>query len=359
MERARRPERAGNLQAWARDVRYAAATRLALASGALVAAGHTATDQVETVLYRLAASPGRRALLGMRPRDGRLIRPLLSVTREETAAYCAARGLAWREDTSNDSDAFARNRARAGLVPALRELHPAAEANVLRTVELLRDEAAVLDAVVAEVLAGEPAIDVARLAALPPALRRLVCARLAEDAAGRPVPAAARRADELLDLGSGGGSAALDLGDGVRALVEYGRLRMVAAPDPEAPAAVRLPVPGSVRFGSQEVAAAAVVGRADRRRGRARRRRPGRRAARARLGARRSDGAAGLGGTATLGDLFTDRRVPRSRRHEVPVVVSDGEIAWVPGVATGERFRVTSATERAVQLSVRPVAGTP
>ena len=67
----------------------------------------------------------------------------------------------------------------------------------------------------------------------------------------------------------------------------------------------------------------------------------------------------GLGGTTTLQDLFTDRRVPRSRRHEVPLVVSDGEIAWVPGVATGERFRVTAATERAVQLTVRPVAGTP
>ncbi len=354
VERARRPDGAGNLQAWARDVRYAAATRLALERGALVAAGHTATDQVETVLYRLAASPGRRALLGMRPRDGRLIRPLLSVTREDTAAYCARRGLAWREDASNDSDAYARNRARAGLVPALRELHPAAEANVLRTVELLGEEAAVLDTVVAEVLAGEAAIDVARLAALPPALRRLVCSRLAEDAAGRPVPAAARRADELLDLGSGGGSAALDLGDGVRALVEYGRLRMVAAADPEAPAAVRLPVPGSVRFGSQEVAAAAVWGSPTAGEGVldagalaaelvVRTWEPGDRMA-----------PLGLGGTATLQDLFTDRRVPRSRRHEVPVVVSDGEIVWVPGVATGERFRVTSATERAVQLSVRP-----
>src|SRR5690349_9822208 len=52
----------GNVQAWAREVRYAEAARLA--GGARVAAGHTATDQVETVLYRLAASPGRRALLG-------------------------------------------------------------------------------------------------------------------------------------------------------------------------------------------------------------------------------------------------------------------------------------------------------
>ncbi|MEA2190314.1 MAG: tRNA(Ile)-lysidine synthase, partial [Solirubrobacteraceae bacterium] len=127
---ARRPEDAGNLQAWARDVRLAAGAKLATQRGALLATGHTASDQAETVLYRLAASPGRRALLGMAASDGLLVRPLLTVTREQTAAHCTARGLRWREDASNDDPAYARNRARAGLVPALRQLHPAAEANV-------------------------------------------------------------------------------------------------------------------------------------------------------------------------------------------------------------------------------------
>ena len=164
VHRPRRPE--GNLQAWARDVRYAEALRLAEGD---VAAGHTASDQVETVLYRLAASPGRRALLGMRPREGRVIRPLLGAWRAETEAWCAEHGLPWREDPTNATDAYARNRARHRLVPALRELHPAAEANVLRTVELLRDEAAVLDAAVDAVLAeaGEPP-PLAVLRALPP-----------------------------------------------------------------------------------------------------------------------------------------------------------------------------------------------
>ena len=96
------PERRrGNVQAWARDVRYAEAERLAAERDALIAVGHTATDQVETVLYRLAASPGRRALLGMPERSGRIVRPLLALTREQTAAYCRARGLAWREDATN------------------------------------------------------------------------------------------------------------------------------------------------------------------------------------------------------------------------------------------------------------------
>ena len=88
-----RPAPSGNLQAWARQLRYAAAERTAAEADALNATGHTATDQAETILYRLAASPGRRALLGMVPAEGRLVRPLMAITREQTAAYCLARGL--------------------------------------------------------------------------------------------------------------------------------------------------------------------------------------------------------------------------------------------------------------------------
>jgi tRNA(Ile)-lysidine synthase len=227
VQRPRRPEDAGNLQAWARDVRYGAAARLAGARDADVAAGHTASDQAETVLYRLAASPGRRALLGMAARDGRLVRPLLGITRAETAAYCRARGLAWREDASNASDAFARNRVRHELLPALQSVHPAAEENVRRTAELLREEAAVLDEVVAGVLDGREEIELDRLAALQPALARLVVRRLAEGATGSVVPRAARRTGDVLALGSDG---ALDLGDGARARVRAGILSFEPTP---------------------------------------------------------------------------------------------------------------------------------
>jgi tRNA(Ile)-lysidine synthase len=219
VHRAGDPPASGNLQAWARDVRYAAA--LALTDGD-VATGHTATDQVETVLYRLAASPGRRALLGMRERDGRVVRPLLHMTRAETAAHCRARGLAWREDASNDDPRFARNRARAGLVPALRELHPAAEANVLRTLELLRAEADVLDELVAGVLQGRASIPAAELAALPPALRRPVFIELA----GAPV---GHRLDEVLALAERGGPAELHLGSGVNAHIRRGVISLLRA----------------------------------------------------------------------------------------------------------------------------------
>jgi tRNA(Ile)-lysidine synthase len=229
VERPRRPEGPGNLQAWARDARYAAAARLALPRGGVVAAGHTADDQVETILYRLASSPSRRALLGMRADDGRIVRPLLPHTRAETTAYCEERGLPWRDDASNQTLDFARNRVRHGLLPALEAIHPAAARNVLRTAELLRDEAEVLDRLVDAELDGSGGaprgtIALERLAQLPPALRRLVVQRLADAAAGRPVAGAARHAEEVSGLRREG-VARLDLGAGVRAVVERGVLR--------------------------------------------------------------------------------------------------------------------------------------
>jgi tRNA(Ile)-lysidine synthase len=228
VERPRRPEGPGNLQAWARDTRYAAAARLALPGKAVIATGHTADDQVETILYRLASSPSRRALLGMRRRDDSLVRPLLGCTREETTAYCEERGLKWRDDPTNAEGGYARNRVRHRLVPALAEIHPAAARNVLRTAELLRDEAEVLDALVDAELgdangSARGTIELQRLAELAPALRRLVVQRLADRAAGRPVPGAANHADEVAALRRTG-TAMLDLGGGVRAVVERGVL---------------------------------------------------------------------------------------------------------------------------------------
>lgn len=235
VRRPRRPAKpaVGNLQAWARDARYGAAARIALARGADVAVGHTATDQVETILYRLASSPSRRALLGMRPREGLLVRPLLGCTREQTAEYCEHRGLAWREDESNESDAFARNRIRRGLLPALDAIHPGARSNVLALAQTLRDEAEVLDAAVEGVLAGGDEIELECLRQLPPALRRLVVQRLADEAAGGLAPGAARRVEEIVALGDSAarrargprGRVQLDLGYGVRAVLEYGVLR--------------------------------------------------------------------------------------------------------------------------------------
>jgi tRNA(Ile)-lysidine synthase len=223
----------GNLQAWARDLRYAAADQIAQREDALVAVGHTSSDQVETILYRLAASPGRRALLGMSAKEGRVVRPLLGISREQTALYCKARGLSWREDESNLSELYARNRVRHRLLPALRGVHPAAEANVLRTAELLRQETELLEGLVDQELAGAQSIAVERLAALPPALARLILVRLAEQAGGRLVPQAGERVGEVIELGRRGGRAELHIGGLVGAVAQGGRISMVRLPPRE------------------------------------------------------------------------------------------------------------------------------
>jgi tRNA(Ile)-lysidine synthase len=237
----------GNVQAWARALRYDAAERLARAldrdggegeqdageaepragrAETPIATGHTASDQVETILYRLAASPGRRALLGMAAVEGRLVRPLLALTREQTAAYCQERGLAWREDASNEDERFARARVRKRLVPALREIHPAAESNVLRTARLLREEAELLDQLVERELEdGDGAsIELARLDRLAPALARLVVISLAERTVGTYVPQAGERVAELLALGARGGRSELHLGRFAAAVIDEGVL---------------------------------------------------------------------------------------------------------------------------------------
>jgi len=218
---ARPAEGAGNLQAWARDERYRAAADLAVARSADVAVGHTRSDQVETILYRLASSPSRRAVLGMLARDGALVRPLLPFTREETGAYCTTHGLRWRDDETNDSTTYARNRIRRELVPALERVHPAAQDNVLALAEILRGEAEVLDELVAQTLDGRAEIGLDRLRELPPALRRLVVQRLADAAAGGPAAGVARRAEEVAAMPVHGTSA-LDLPSGVRATARDG-----------------------------------------------------------------------------------------------------------------------------------------
>lgn len=160
-----RPETEADL----REVRY----KLTEGRG-LRATGHTASDQVETVLYRIVSSGSTRAIKARRE-DG-IVRPLLPVWREETEAYCRERGLRFRVDSSNRDSK--RGLIRAEILPLLRRLHPGADDNLLA-------------------LAGEEP-------RLPRALERTLV--------------------EL--LGSRAGTRQADLGQGVRAVREYETLRL-------------------------------------------------------------------------------------------------------------------------------------
>jgi tRNA(Ile)-lysidine synthase len=111
----------GMSEAELRDLRYS------FERGRLRATGHTASDQVETILYRLVSSGSTRGIKVKRE-DG-VVRPLLSLWRAETEAYCHAEGLRFRSDSSNPDTI--RGLIRGEILPALRRLHPAAEENIL------------------------------------------------------------------------------------------------------------------------------------------------------------------------------------------------------------------------------------
>ncbi|HEX7083457.1 MAG TPA: tRNA lysidine(34) synthetase TilS [Gaiellaceae bacterium] len=131
-----------------RDVRYS------FAADRLRATGHTLSDQVETILFRLAARGTTRGI-EVRRADG-VVRPLLCLWREETEAYCRANGLEWRTDSSNP--ATLRGLIRHQVIPLLRQIHPNARENVLRVL----DERRTLPPALAELLdapAGSKRVD--------------------------------------------------------------------------------------------------------------------------------------------------------------------------------------------------------
>ncbi len=119
---------AGLSEAELRDLRYAQAP------GQLRATGHTASDQVETILYRLVTSGNLKGIKARRE-DG-VVRPLLPLWREETEAFCRERGAEFRLDSSNASTT--RGLIRGAILPLLEQLHPAARENILRSLETRR-----------------------------------------------------------------------------------------------------------------------------------------------------------------------------------------------------------------------------
>lgn len=131
---------AGASEARLRELRYAQR------ADRLRATGHTASDQVETIIYRLVTSGTTKGIKARRE-DG-VVRPLLGVWREETEAFCSARGVAFRRDSSNRDTV--RGLIRAEVLPLLHRLHPAADANILRSLQ----ERPTLPPALAELLAS-------------------------------------------------------------------------------------------------------------------------------------------------------------------------------------------------------------
>jgi len=354
----------GNLQAAARDFRYSVAERLrARAGGDWIATGHSRTDLAETMIYRLAVSPGARSLRCLPAQSGRVVRPLLELERAELRRLALEAGLPFADDETNLDPAFARNRIRGEVLPVLRDLSDAAERNIAETQAELIEEARLLDRVVLDALeaagagAGAVAIRAEALAGSEPALRRLALRALAERATGRAVPLGRRRAAQILRLAAMPEGGEVDLGHGVRAICEQGLIRFEAEMEADAaPAPAALRVPGSCRLGQWEV-------RAELRAGPLEPAGPDLATLDAEaLGDelvvrtwREGDRMRPLGmdGTKTLQDLFTDRGVPRSLRHRLPVVTAAGRVVWVAGVAVSEDFRLVPDAREVAVLTAR------
>ncbi|MCS7301609.1 MAG: tRNA lysidine(34) synthetase TilS [Fimbriimonadales bacterium] len=168
-----------SLEEAGRNARYAFFERLAQQLNAVaVALAHTRDDQIETILINLLRGTGPRGLCGMPYKRGRIIRPLLDVSREQTHRYCAEQQLPTVFDSTNLDPHQLRRRVRAELIPLLRALSPAFDRHLLRLAAILEQEETYWDEQVGSALASVAlstnALSRSGFAALPPALQRRV-----------------------------------------------------------------------------------------------------------------------------------------------------------------------------------------
>jgi tRNA(Ile)-lysidine synthase len=323
-----------DLERRARDLRRAAAD--AIAEGRPIATGHTRDDRLETILYRLASSPGAAAFRALPPSDGAgRVRPLLELGRDEVRECLTASGISWRDDASNDDRRFARVRARLDLLPAFRSLHPAADQNLLRTSAQLVEQSAVLDDAAGALLIEDgAALDAHAAAAAPPALARAALRRLA----GPPSPPAAclERALELCHRRAG--TRRVPLGAGRIAERRYGIVRVTAdAPALAPPDSAPLCISGRTPFGSLAVSCRPVAEGLDpalAEGAHVRAARPGEH-----LDGRRP----------TIARMLLEARVPQPLRSVYPVIEVDGRLVCVPGVAVAAHVSARPGLELAVE----------
>jgi tRNA(Ile)-lysidine synthase len=219
-----------------------------------IATGHTASDQSETVLMRMLRGTGTTGLRGVRPltNDG-IVRPLLALHRDEIRRHLQHEGIAWREDATNESSAFLRNRVRSKLLPLLRDWQPAIDASLQRIAEIseceeeywTRETAAAL-ADCAVVSADGVIFDCRSLAHRHPALAIRVIRAAIGAVLGSLDRLAYSHLVRILDLArqtSGEGRVRFPGGIATRSL---DWLRLEASRPPAEPVTIPLPVPGQI-----------------------------------------------------------------------------------------------------------------
>jgi tRNA(Ile)-lysidine synthase len=366
----------GSLQAQARACRYDFFERLCRTHDlSVVATGHTADDQAETILMWLIRGCGPKGLSGIPMiREGTIIRPLLHVRRAEILDYLAARRLTYRRDSSNDTNAYQRNRIRHDLQPRLQAFNPRVMEALARTAELLRADVTFLaeaeqvrwSAMLIESIPDRVVLDRRALAQSPEGLQRRLVRRAWETLRGSSRGLTYRHVVAVQRIVDGSGDSSLNLPGGVRArrrgnhFIIQSDHRKSADADPSWALGVRLSVPGSVslapgsRLCADVIAHREVSAQCDDRMSftmgtndtdsalTVRRRLPGDWFCPIGMGGRRKK----------LQDFFVDQKVPRHQRDQVPLVVAPRGIVWVGGYRGDERFRPTLQTSRIVKLAL-------
>lgn len=357
------------LETTARHLRHQFLARMAVETGvAYVALAHHARDQAELFFLRLMRGSGTEGLAGMRHRGPSsaepsvtLVRPLLEESPEALREALASEGLPWREDATNEDTSIPRNAIRHGLLPVLRRLAgPSAEALVVRAMSVLREESDFVDAALERALMEGQAME-----GLPLALRRRAVVRqliaLGHEPTHELVAHLAQRPGKARHV-AGGGVVVADGGAGgeVRRAQEAGR----PGPGVRGRRPIRVPLKG------ESGVAALPDGRME---WAVTTRRPDVRRARAEQGKAWMDAGVvgawlrlrrwragdrfrplGAPGSAKVGDLFTNRRVPLPERAGRWVAEArDGTLCWVEGWPCGESFKVTPGTRRFLRIQLK------
>lgn len=313
------------LEAAARDARYGFLQSLP----GKVATAHTADDNAETVLMHLVRGTGLQGLGGIAPVRDNVIRPMLTVTRQEVLDFLQEQHISWVEDSSNSTDAFLRNRLRHKVMPVLKEENPRLSENLSAMAMELRQDAQALTV-------EGPLPDVQTLRQMPVALRhRYLRSFLKECGVKEPERHHTALAEDLVF--SDKPSAQAQFPGGVVLCRNYDRLEAVEnvrIPDPvqiQCPGVTELPqwdlritcTPTDGVQAEKDQFSVAPCGTLWVR------------------GRQEGDSIRLSGGTKTLKKLFIEKKIPRNQRSRIPVLADDAGVVGVVGIGV-HRDRLSS-----------------
>jgi tRNA(Ile)-lysidine synthase len=330
-----------------------------------IALAHTATDRAETLLMNLFRGAGLPGLRSIPPRRGRIIRPLILVSRQETADYCRISSMRVCVDRTNLAPEPTRNRLRADLLPQLeREYGPGIEAALCRAAEHVLDEIEWTEPLVQAALeqAGGPeGLAVDALRDMPDGLRQRVLRRFLLEA-GRALTDIGQERWEALEafILKGQTGRRLELSPGLCVNLEYGTLRLAQSEEPSAAwdGVIELLVPGRATLPDGRIVEALVTREAPAL--------PSADAAQAVLDADKAGATLslrlprpgdrfvplGMSGEKKLQDFFVDNKVPPRARQPLLATRADGTIVWIVGHRVAQTARVDAQTTDYLTLQV-------